>query len=195
MNTPSHAIINMAILGTRGSNIGLETVFIGGILPDIPIYIFYVWAKFIARKSEKQIWREAYYHPFWQNTVAIFHSLPLAALAAIVSHYCGWQEIKLMFLSMIVHCLCDFPLHNHDAHRHFFPFSNYRFISPISYWDPRKNGALGAFIELTLVLIATVPVFGLVESWFAKGLLIVINVAYALGYLYLYRRGITLRAL
>jgi hypothetical protein len=30
-------------------------IFIEAILPDIPIFLFYGWAKLIARQSEKQI--------------------------------------------------------------------------------------------------------------------------------------------
>jgi hypothetical protein len=54
MKTPSHAIINLAILGrTQHSELNLLIVT-GGILPDIPIFLFYFWAKYIARLPELQ---------------------------------------------------------------------------------------------------------------------------------------------
>lgn len=190
MNTPSHAIINLAILGKHQPSPATIPIVIGAILPDLPIFIFYFWAKFFLRLPEKQIWSEAYYQPFWQNITATFHSLPLAVMGVAVAHYCGWPAVKQICLSAILHSLCDLPLHNDDAHRHFFPFSNYRFISPVSYWDPRHNGAIGALIELSAVLAATVPVLGLINAWAGRGIVIVIDLVYLIGYLNFYGRAI-----
>eukprot|EP01084_Bolivina_argentea_P188114 323912_1 len=43
--------------------------------------------------------------------------------------------LSYFFMSMCIHSICDFPLHNNDAHAQLVPFSNYIFHSPISYWD------------------------------------------------------------
>ena len=53
---------------------------------------------------------------------------------------------------MILHCLTDLPLHHDDAHAHFLPLSNWRFESPISYWDARHHGRLIAAVEMLFVL-------------------------------------------
>ena len=79
---------------------------------------------------------------------------------------------------MVLHSLLDLPVHNDDAHRHFFPLSNYRFISPISYWDPNHYGGIVSVVELLLVLLATFPVFNLIQSWIGKGLAIAIDLIY-----------------
>ena len=63
MNTPSHAIINLALLAQPQPPQANFAIVIGGILPDIPIFIFYFWAKFLARLPEAKIWSEAYYQP------------------------------------------------------------------------------------------------------------------------------------
>lgn len=178
MNTPSHAIINLFLLGKQSLPQVNLPIFIGAILPDIPIFFFYGWAKLIARQSEKQIWSETYYQPFWQNIVAIFHSLPLALAGWLISDYLNWQSLEILFISLVLHSLGDLPVHNDDAHRHFFPLSNYRFISPISYWDRKHHGAIVSLIELSLVLLATIPVFQLLDSVISKTFLIFINVIY-----------------
>jgi hypothetical protein len=49
---------------------------------------------------------------------------------------------------------CDLPLHHEDAHRHFLPFTNWRFISPVSYWDPEYHGRIIAVIEILFTLAA-----------------------------------------
>lgn len=178
MNTPSHAIINLFLLGKQSLPQANLSIFLGAILPDIPIFLFYGWAKLIARQSEKQIWSETYYKPFWQNIVAIFHSIPLALAGWLISDYLNWQSLEILFISLVLHSLGDLPVHNDDAHRHFFPLSNYRFISPISYWDRKHHGAIVSLIELSLVLLATIPVFQFLHSGIGKTLLICIDAIY-----------------
>ncbi len=190
MKTPSHAIINLAILGrTQHSEFNLLIVM-GGILPDIPIFFFYFWAKYVARMPEAKIWSEAYYEPFVQNIVALFHSMPLAAIGWLIADYFGWQSIQILFLSIILHSLGDLPVHNDDAHRHFFPFSNYRFISPISYWDRKHYGSIVSLVEMLLVLLSTYRVFGFVNSYIGKTLLILVNCFYLVGALFFYVRSL-----
>lgn len=155
MNTPSHGIINLALLtGFTPSDANLFIV-LGGILPDIPIFIFYGWAKFIAKIPESKIWSDAYQAPSIQKIVATFHSIPLAVLGWTIAFQLGWSIAQIICLSIIFHNLLDLPVHNDDAHRHFFPFSNYRFISPISYWDPKHYGSLVSLVEIMLVLWAS----------------------------------------
>ncbi|MDY6803247.1 MAG: hypothetical protein SXA11_05500 [Cyanobacteriota bacterium] len=188
MNTPSHAIINLAVLGkSKLPQLNLAIVM-GGFLPDIPIFAFYFWAKFIARMPEGKIWSEAYYQPFMQNVVAISHSIPLALIGWAIAYYFKSELMQVIFLSMVLHCLLDLPVHHDDAHRHFFPLSNYRFISPISYWDPKHYGAIVAFVEMTMVLLGTFRVFPWVSSTVGQVLMVGVNVVYLVGYFLFYAR-------
>ena len=41
-----------------------------------------------------------------------------------------------LFSAALVHLTLDFPLHNDDARAHFWPLTNWKFTSPVSYWDP-----------------------------------------------------------
>lgn len=194
MKTPSHAIINLAILGrTQHSELNLLIVT-GGVLPDIPIFLFYFWAKYVVRLPEATIWSESYYEPFVQNIVALFHSMPLAAIGWLIAYYCGWQNVQILFISMILHSLGDLPVHHDDAHRHFFPFSNYRFISPFSYWDRNHYGAIVSVVEMLLVLASTCRILGFVNSYIGKGLLILVNCFYFIGMLFFYVRSLVSRS-
>ena len=189
MKTPSHAIINLAILGSNQHSELNLLIVTGGILPDIPIFLFYFWAKYIARLPEATIWSKAYYEPVVQNIVALFHSIPLAAIGWLIACYFGWQSVQILFISIILHSLGDLPVHNDDAHRHFYPFSNYRFISPFSYWDRNHYGSIVSFIEMLLVLLSTFRVFGFVNSYVGKLLLIVVNCFYLIGSVSFYVRS------
>ena len=54
--------------------------------------------------------------------------------------------------------LCDLPVHHNDGHRHFLPISNWRFESPVSYWDPAHFGVIFATLELVLAVSALIYV-------------------------------------
>ncbi len=184
MNTPSHAILNLTLLSQSQSIPLALPIAFGAVLPDAPIFVLYFWAKLVRRQPESQIWRETYELPFWQNLVAAFHSIPLALMGIAIAHYWGWHSGEIIFLSMIFHSLLDLPVHNDDAHRHFFPFTNYRFISPFSYWDRQHYGEIVSFVEKLLVLGATIYIFPAIDSWLGKGLLIAVNLFYWLIFLY-----------
>jgi len=194
MKTPSHAIINLAILGQPQLPQSNLIISIGGILPDIPIFLFYFWAKYMARLPEATIWSKAYYEPFVQNIVALFHSIPLAGIGWLIAYYLGSPSLQILFISMILHSLGDLPVHNDDAHRHFFPFSNYRFISPFSYWDRNHYGSIVSLVEMLLVLLSTFGIFGLVNSYFGKVLLILVNCFYLIGAMSFYVRSLLSRS-
>ena len=142
MNTPSHAILNLLIFNQQLRTQASPAIIIGAVLPDIPIFVFYFLMKFVYHLPTRQIWSEVYYQPFWQAIVSTFHSIPLALLGILIAHIWSWRLIEVGFVSMVLHSLLDLPVHNNDAHRHFFPFSNYRFISPVSYWDSNHYGAM-----------------------------------------------------
>jgi hypothetical protein len=186
VNTPSHAILNLCLLTNEQKARFNLPIAIGAVLPDLPIFMFYFWAKYIARMSSSQMWSEGYFQPFWQNLTALFHSIPLAVVGGLICHYWRWTIAEFIFISMILHSLGDLPVHNDDAHRHFFPFSNYRFISPVSYWDIKHHGAIASLIERLLVFAATFRIYPLVDSPIGKTLLIITNMIYLLSLLYFY---------
>jgi len=190
VKTPSHYVLNLALLGTLFAPEATAAIAAGALLPDLPIFVLYFVAKFAYKRPERQIWSETYYEPFWQTWVAFGHSLPLGAIAAVICFSQGWTVGGLFSLSFILHSLLDLPVHHSDAHRHFFPFSNYRFISPFSYWNPKYHGRIVAFVELLLVLAATPFAFSLLKTWVSQGILVGINALYILSYLRSSRRAI-----
>ncbi|MGF1600494.1 MAG: hypothetical protein ACFCU8_00515 [Thermosynechococcaceae cyanobacterium] len=178
MNTPSHAILNLALLlPHQQTEKLLPIIAVGAILPDIPMFTLYLWAK-VKGIPPQQLWTETYYQPLWQNWTNLFHSIPLAGLGLGIGIACHAQLLAVLCGSSVLHSLLDLPVHNDDAHRHFFPFHPYRFISPLSYWDPRHYGYIVALVEILLVLLATVYLFPQVESTLVKGLFISVNLGY-----------------
>lgn len=194
MNTPTHAILNLAILGRKSRPEWNSPIIWGGLIPDLAMFGFYGWAKLATDMTESQIWGEAYYQPFWQNLFDFWNSIPLALLGVGMGWWLSRQlryrsvgiTVIVCCTSIILHCLADLPLHRDDAHRHFWPLTNYRFESPISYWDPAHNGDVFVIFELGLALFASVYVFRLLRSRLTKGLLIFSNLLFLAGFVVFY---------
>ncbi|RMH15507.1 MAG: hypothetical protein D6698_11040 [Gammaproteobacteria bacterium] len=155
MNTPAHAIINLLIFKKRLRETHALAIAAGAIVPDLPMILFYIWAR-AHHLTERQIWRETYYESHWQTAFDLFHSFPVCLSLAALAWYRNAKVWMWFFLSMALHSVFDLPVHHDDAHRHFIPFSNWQFISPISYWDPRYFGQYVSLLELATVLIGSI---------------------------------------
>jgi hypothetical protein len=157
MNTPAHAVINLLLMARKpGQNISHKrsaTIIAGALLPDLAIIVFYAWHLLLGT-PESQIWSVEYYRPVWQALIDSFNSIPFIGLAMLISWKTRHYLLLVFFSSMLLHVFGDLPLHHDDAHRHFFPFSDWRFASPVSYWDPAHHGQWASLIEFAAVLAA-----------------------------------------
>ncbi len=161
MMTQTHMLVSATIWkGSSRWSVAAAAVA-GGIVPDAAIFALYAIEKFKGT-PESTIWGEIYWQPFWQDVVALGNSIPLYLLCVAIGllvhritrptsptlRLNRWSSVGVVFaFSCLVHVMCDFPVHHHDAHRHFFPLSNYKFMSPVSYWDPHHFGIPFAICE------------------------------------------------
>jgi len=182
VNTPAHAIANLLILGRRERPETALPIVLGAILPDVPILLFYAWAKLARGLPESTIWTTAYYEPAWQNVIDGFHSLPLILLALLAAYLLKAPRATALFASMALHVPEDLLLHAEDAHRHLYPFSDWRFQSPLSYWNPAHHGRLLAPLEALYVLCAAVVLARRYRTPWVRALLAGVVLLYA-GYL------------
>jgi hypothetical protein len=148
MNTPAHVILNLFLLRGEEKKSNQAAVTFGALLPDLPIYGFYFYEKVIQKVPESVIWRKHYLLGSWQNFFDVFHSIPLAAAGLALSVLKRAKTCVLLFVSILLHLVTDFFLHNDDAHGHFFPLTDWRFYSPVSYWDPQHHGTIATWIEI-----------------------------------------------
>jgi hypothetical protein len=170
MNTPSHLILNLALLRRPVAPAMTWPILIGALLPDAALFVFYSWAKGQGL-PERTIWGEAYYSQPWQDIFALGNSMPLGLLGVGLGYALQRPWLGLLSASMVLHHLADLPLHHDDAHRHFWPLSSVRFVSPVSYWDVEHFGRLGATVELGLLLAATAYLMPRLERRWSRGLL------------------------
>ncbi len=177
MNTPAHAIVNLWALGRKDRPSLAVPLLVGACLPDLPILIFYIWEK-VQGTPERLIWSTHYFQPGWQLAIDVLNALPLLVVAALVAHRAKMPRLTALFASMGLHALGDLPVHHDDAHRHFLPFSHWRFESPISYWDPAHGGQWFTLFEIVLVLAGSLVLWHRFPSRGIRTLVAVIGVIY-----------------
>ena len=183
MNTQSHALINMALLARANQPHHHGCALFGAVLPDVPMFVFFGVETLFLRHSQSEIWSERYFLPEWQNFIDPFNSIPLVLLGITIGYLLRSDRVRVMCWSMLLHCMVDFFLHREDAHRHFFPFWDYKFKSPISYWETDHHAGIVSAIEVVVTIGASVYLFPRLQSQFAKGALIAVNALSVLLYI------------
>lgn len=173
MNTPAHALLAVASLAGGSRRPFTRQAIAGALLPDLPMFGFYIWQRAYVGLSENRIWSDAYFRPDWQLLFDSFNSAPLALLCFALAGFASpalRRSLQVFFGAILLHIATDLPLHHDDGHRHFLPFSDWRFESPISYWDPGHAGVYGAGLEVACVLGASVVLWRRFEARWVRGL-------------------------
>ena len=197
MNTPTHAVLGAALFARGERRARLAPAVIGAVLPDVPMYVLFAVATVVWRQPQAVTWGRTYFEPGWQHAVDALHSFPLLGAALVATYVTSrrprparaargpvppWRVwARVAFASALLHAAADFLVHADDAHHHLWPLSDWRFVSPVSYWDPRHHGllfapleCLGAFALLPTVWRATV-------RRAARAAVLILAVAYATG--------------
>jgi hypothetical protein len=178
MNTQSHSILTFFIIRkylelTHKEYKSINPIlFTGALMPDLPLFMFFVFYSLISPTSQQVIWRELYFHPSWQIVFDLFHSLPLWGILFLLSFFAKRYQASIFCMAALLASAQDLLVHYEDAHAHFFPFSDYRFASPVSYWNPEHYGRQFAVIEILMVVVAGIWTFKRLESKWGKIVLI-----------------------
>lgn len=153
MNTIAHMVIASAVLSRPDAPKRNWAVLSGALIPDASMYIFFAWSRLQGWTGDKT-WNVEYWTEPWQTFGAVSNSFVLFGLLFAVAWWRNWPLWSAFAIAALVHIALDFPLHADDAHRHFWPISDWRFFSPVSYWDPAQNGLIGGVIESISALLA-----------------------------------------
>lgn len=156
MNTPTHLLISSVLLARPGAAPADKrrnfAVIAGALVPDTAIFAMFFWTRLVQGASEQEVWSTLYWREPWQSLVAIGNSLPIYAALLGLAMVSRRPVVVAFAVSALLHLAFDFPFHHDDAHPHFWPFSDWRFISPVSYWDPDHFGALVSVAEAAVAL-------------------------------------------
>lgn len=184
MNTPAHLVLNLTLLRTADQNKRMAcfwAVLLGALLPDLPMYYFFVVEAWLNQQPQSLIWGELYFQQTWQNFFDLFNSIPIIVIVALFAWYFKNTFILYVCASMMLHIAMDLPLHHDDGHHHFYPLAAWRFDSPISYWDPNHHGHIVSTLEGLMTVVCCVILFLRSSSYIARGLTILLGLLYSVG--------------
>ena len=119
----------------------------GGFAPDLSLYAMTGVATLVLGIPAERVFRELYYSPTWQQVFAVDNSFVLWGLGCALALWARSRVLTVFCAAALLHIALDFPFHNHDARPHFWPLTDWVFISPLSYWDPRHFGGVVGWIE------------------------------------------------
>jgi hypothetical protein len=142
-------LMGAAAFGRRDGRVALAAAA-GGLAPDAPSFVLVLWAALVERRPLGEVFDQLYFSPEWQAILAPSHSAPLWLLLLGSALLFRKPLLTAFAASGLLHQLFDFALHAEDAHRHLWPLSDGRFLSPVSYWDPAHYGAFAAPLEAVL---------------------------------------------
>jgi len=172
MNTQTHVIIGALLTGKSMSRLAWAGA-LGGVIPDVPMYIA-IGGLSLQGYSLEKIFDEFYWNRWWQIANAIGHNFliwgSLAAVSGILlsrsnsfvkafNAGSGVSWIFALSISALIHSIIDFLVHRDDGHMHFWPLTEWRFQSPISYWDPNFYGRYFGVFEASLGILIAVVLF------------------------------------
>ncbi len=178
MNTPTHMIIGGALWAWRDKPGSLIAAFVGGLAPDISVLVMVFYSTRIAGLSEREVFGTLYFSDDWQRLFAIDHSFAvwsvLLATALLLR--------RSMFIAFsgagLAHAAIDFLTHHHDARQQFWPFTDWVFRSPVSYWDPGYWGNVVAPIEALVVVVLTALILRRMSEWWQRLLTLSVALVY-----------------
>ncbi len=157
MNSPTHSLIALAALSKKGQPKRNWAVFLGSLIPDAFIYLCWIWLTFVENKTQSEIWEQIYFAEPMQLTASVFNSVPLYGALAIIGFINRariWGQLLLVFcLAALIHFAFDFPVHGHDAYAYFWPFSDWKFHSSLSYWEVDYHARWVSLVEAFIAII------------------------------------------
>ncbi len=159
MITPSHLIYSWAVAkktetATPPAERRHRTLafILGALLPDTPVYIFFIVNGLILGYGHERLWDDMYFNSGWSILFTLSHSLLFWPLLALLGYLLKIRLLVPLALSALLHICVDFLVHTEDAYKHFWPLTDWRFISPVSYWNRAEYGQYVGVFDSLLVL-------------------------------------------
>ena len=156
MNTPAHLLIGAALFSKRDNTRLLSGALLGGLLPDVSLYVMAGVSILILGISPDVVFNTLYFSDSWQLVFKVDNSILLWTVAFSAAYYFKKPIFIALTSAALLHLISDFALHNDDARAHFWPLTSWRFESPLSYWDSRHHAGIVAPIEGAITALALI---------------------------------------
>lgn len=187
MNTQTHLLVAAALFAKPGHPRRNIALIIGALLPDIAIFALFGWAV-VTGVPQGDLWGRIYFAEPMLTFTAIGNSAPLyAALALAGWAYARWRAgeplpvlpmLSVLGLAALSHLALDFPVHVEDAHPHFWPLTQWRFRSPVSYWNDNFHAQWVMVVELLIALCLLALLWRRFQARWVRAILSLAGIAY-----------------
>jgi hypothetical protein len=153
MNTPAHLIFGAAAFARPGAPKVTIAAILGAFMPDLSLYAMAGWHLFVLGTSADVVFHQLYYSDAWMAVFSIDNSF--FVWGAILGFGLWMKKAWVIAFAgaALLHLALDFPLHVDDGRPHFWPLSDWKFASPVSYWDRNHYGGIVGPIELLASLL------------------------------------------
>lgn len=184
--TQTHLLVATALLARPAEKLRNMAVVAGALIPDAAIYVLFAWSK-VAAVPERRVWDEIYWNEPWRTWTAAGNSIPFYVILLVIgvvllrAHRAAFRiGLVLTFVALagLTHIAGDLPFHVADAHRHFWPLSDWTFVSPISYWHPDHYGDVFSLVESALGVVLAIILFRRFKTLWVRVLLVLVCTAY-----------------
>ncbi|MEM1273485.1 MAG: cobalamin biosynthesis protein CobQ [Pseudomonadota bacterium] len=168
MNTPAHLILGAAICARPPRKGILAAAILGGLAPDLSLYLLAGFALFVQQIPPQIVFDELYFSELWQAVFAVDNSFFVWGGLILLAAWRQWPLLLAFAAAGFLHIALDFPLHHDDGRPHFWPLTGWVFESPISYWDIRRGAQVIAPLEGALCAFATIALWRRFPSILAR---------------------------
>ncbi len=188
MNSQTHMLMGAVLFGRPVPRLAWAAAA-GGVAPDFPMYVIiaglrmfgYPMREIFDRLYWSDWWQiaNAFGHSFllWGGLVAgsmailsrhrsAHTSVAPTAPTGRVDEEAPAVRLKplaslvlAVSASALLHSAIDFLVHRDDGHMHFWPLTEWRFQSPVSYWDPAHGGNWFGLFEAAVGIVLIVVLF------------------------------------
>lgn len=172
MNTPAHLIFGLTAFGNPKARAITAAALAGAIIPDLSLYLLAGWHLFVLNTDPNVVFDQLYFSEGWQAVFRVDNSFIIWGVALGLALMAKRPAIAVLCTAALLHLALDFPVHNDDARAHFWPLTNWKFISPVSYWDGRYYGHIVGRIEAAAVVICGIVLWRRFASWIIRGLVL-----------------------
>ena len=98
------------------------------------------------------MWDTLYFDSAWTPFITLSHSLILWPMLLLLATLTKQALLRYVSAAALLHVCMDFFVHHDDAYRHFWPLSDWKFLSPLSYYDPKYYGDWVGAIDAVVVI-------------------------------------------
>ncbi len=171
MNSPAHLIFGIAAFGKPDRRAVTAAAIAGALIPDLSLYLLAGWELMIKGTDAQIVFGQMYFSESWQAVFRIDNSFVIWGLLLVAGIMARSGVLIALCGAALLHLALDFPLHNDDARAHFWPLTNWKFVSPVSYWDPDHYGHIVGPVEIMLVVAASIYAWRRFTGWTMRGMI------------------------